>query len=381
MTILLVDDNQVNLFVIEKILKNAGYDNCVSLTSAYDLFDYVQLDAPNPKGNSVDLILLDIMMPEVDGIEACKRIKQNERLKDIQIIFVTALEDKNMLAEALDIGGVDYITKPINKTELLARIRVALRLKAELDWHTQQESKIQYELDLATHVQRSLLSAPINENNIQIGVSYLPSSNLAGDMYYWHKINDHRYAIILLDMMGHGISAALVCMFISSVLREAVKQLVEPELVIKELNRYMTLLQNGKDGNLFYFTAIYLVIDTQQKTIEYVNAGHPSGYALVDEKTLVPLNQGSCAVGFFDEIDVQKQFIQYNEDAQIILFTDGVLEAMGPCEIEAEKQLQTLLSTKWDYSQHLIDNLLPKEQQENQPDDMCVVMIQAHAKN
>lgn len=381
MTILLVDDNQVNLFVIEKILKNAGYDNCVSLASAYELFDYVQLDAPNPKGNSVDLILLDIMMPEVDGIEACKRIKQNERLKDIQIIFVTALEDKNMLAEALDIGGVDYITKPINKTELLARIRVALRLKAELDWHTQQENKIQYELDLATHVQRSLLSAPINENNIQIGVSYLPSSNLAGDMYYWHKINDHRYAIILLDMMGHGISAALVCMFISSVLREAVKQLVEPELVIKELNRYMTLLQNGKDGNLFYFTAIYLVIDTQQKTIEYVNAGHPSGYALVDEKTLVPLNQGSCAVGFFDEIDVQKQFIQYNEDVQIILFTDGVLEAMGPCEIEAEKQLQTLLSTKWDYSQHLIDNLLPKEQQENQPDDMCVVMIQAHAKN
>ena len=377
MTILLVDDNQVNLFVIEKVLKNAGYDNCVSLTSAYELFDYLQLDAPNPKGNSVDLILLDIMMPEIDGIEACKRIKQNKRLKDIQIIFVTALEDKNKLAEALDIGGVDYITKPINKTELLARIRVALRLKAELDWHTQQEKKIQYELDLATHVQRSLLSAPLNETNIQIEVSYLPSSNLAGDMYYWHKINDHRYAIILLDMMGHGIPAALVCMFISSVLREAVKQLEDPELVIKELNRYMTILRNGKDDNLFYFTAIYLVIDTEQKTIEYVNAGHPSGYALVDEKTLVHLNRGSCAVGFFDEIDVQKQIIQYNEDVQIILYTDGVLEAMGPCEMESEKQLQTLISTKWDHSLRLIDHLHPKEKQGNQADDMCVLIIQA----
>ncbi|MED3801482.1 fused response regulator/phosphatase [Lysinibacillus xylanilyticus] len=379
MTILLVDDNQVNLFVIEKVLKNAGYDNCVSLTSAYELFDYLQLDAPNPTGNSVDLILLDIMMPEIDGIEACKRIKQNKRLKDIQIIFVTALEDKNKLAEALDIGGVDYITKPINKTELLARIRVALRLKAELDWHTQQEKKIQYELDLATHVQRSLLSAPLNEANIQIEVSYLPSSNLAGDMYYWHKIDDQRYAIILLDMMGHGIPAALVCMFISSVLREAVKQLVDPELVIKELNRYMTLLHNGKEDNHFYFTAIYLVIDTEQKTIEYVNAGHPSGYALVDKKTLVPLKRGSCAVGFFDEINVQKQFIQYNEDVQLILYTDGVLEAMGPCEMESEKHLQTLISTKWDYSKRLIDNLLPKEKQEQQPDDMCVLMIQAQA--
>ncbi|MCY9546301.1 fused response regulator/phosphatase [Lysinibacillus xylanilyticus] len=379
MTILLVDDNQVNLFVIEKVLKNAGYDNCVSLTSAYELFDYLQLDAPNPTGNSVDLILLDIMMPEIDGIEACKRIKQNKRLKDIQIIFVTALEDKNKLAEALDIGGVDYITKPINKTELLARIRVALRLKAELDWHTQQEKKIQNELDLATHVQRSLLSAPLNEANIQIEVSYLPSSNLAGDMYYWHKIDDQRYAIILLDMMGHGIPAALVCMFISSVLREAVKQLVDPELVIKELNRYMTLLHNGKEDNHFYFTAIYLVIDTEQKTIEYVNAGHPSGYALVDKKTLVPLKRGSCAVGFFDEINVQKQFIQYNEDVQLILYTDGVLEAMGPCEMESEKHLQTLISTKWDYSKRLIDNLLPKEKQEQQPDDMCVLMIQAQA--
>ena len=93
MTILLVDDNQVNLFVIEKILKMQVMIT-VFLSSAYELFDYLQLDAPNPTGNSVDLILLDIMMPEVDGIEACKRIKQNERLKDIQIIFVTALEDK-----------------------------------------------------------------------------------------------------------------------------------------------------------------------------------------------------------------------------------------------------------------------------------------------
>lgn len=376
MTILLVDDNQVNLFVIEKILKNAGYDNCVSLSSAYELFDYLQLDAPNPTGNSVDLILLDIMMPEVDGIEACKRIKQSERLKDIQIIFVTALEDKNKLAEALDIGGVDYITKPINKTELLARMRVALRLKAELDWHTQHDKKIQYELDLATHVQRSLLSPPLNEKDIRIEVSYLPSSNLAGDMYYWYKIDDHRYAIILLDMMGHGISAALVCMFISSVLK-AVKQLNDPELVIKELNRYMTLLQDGKDNNLYYFTAIYFIIDTEQKTVEYINAGHPPGYALIDEKTCIPLNQGSCAVGFFDEMKVQKQCIQYEQDIQIVLFTDGVLEAMGPCEIESEKHLQTLTSTKWDYSQCLIDNLLPKDKQENQPDDMCVLMIQA----
>lgn len=381
MTILLVDDNSVNLFVIEKILNNAGYTDCVSLNSAMELFDYLHLDDANVSSGAVDLILLDIMMPEIDGLEACKRIKEDDRFKDIPVIFVTALEDKSKLAEALDIGGADYITKPINKTELLARMRVALRLKSELDWHKQHEKKIQYELDLATHVQRSLLSPPLSKENLQIEVTYMPSSNLAGDMYYWHKISEHRYAVILLDMMGHGISASLVCMFISSVLREAVKQLVEPELVIKELNRYMALLQDdGKQDMPYYFTAIYLVIDTESNTVEYVNAGHPAGYALVDNKELVPLEKGCWAVGFFDEIKVTKQTLKYTTDLQIVLFTDGLLEAMGPCEIESEKQIAAASSYKWTNFQETVNQLISKEKQLDQPDDICILMLQAQGK-
>lgn len=381
MTILLVDDNSVNLFVIEKILNNAGYTDCVSLNSAMELFDYLHLDDANVSSGAVDLILLDIMMPEIDGLEACKRIKEDDRFKDIPVIFVTALEDKSKLAEALDIGGADYITKPINKTELLARMRVALRLKSELDWHKQHEKKIQYELDLATHVQRSLLSPPLSKENLQIEVTYMPSSNLAGDMYYWHKISEHRYAVILLDMMGHGISASLVCMFISSVLREAVKQLVEPELVIKELNRYMALLQDdGKQDMPYYFTAIYLVIDTESNTVEYVNAGHPAGYALVDNKELVPLEKGCWAVGFFDEIKVTKQTLKYTTDLQIVLFTDGLLEAMGPCEIESEKQIVAASSSKWTNFQETVNQLISKEKQLDQPDDICILMLQAQGK-
>ncbi|KGR75719.1 SpoIIE family protein phosphatase [Ureibacillus sinduriensis] len=379
MTILLVDDNKVNLFVIEKILNSEGYNDCVSLTSAKELFDYLQLEASNSFSKHVDLILLDIMMPEIDGLEACRVIKANERYKDIPIIFVTALDDKNKLAEALDIGGMDYITKPIDKVELLARIRVALRLKAELDWHTQHEKKIQYELDLATNVQRSLLSPPIKEKNIQVEVSYLPSFNLAGDMYYWHKINDHRYAVILLDMMGHGISASLLCMFISSVLREAIKQIVDPVDVVNELNRYMAQLHNEKESIPYYFTAIYLVIDTEMKTIEYVNAGHPHGYVTIDEEHIVPLNQGSCAIGFFEEIKVEKQIIHYQKEAQIILFTDGLLEAITPDEFEAEERIRTLSERKWSTSQLLLDELLPKENQTNQPDDMCLVLLKVQA--
>lgn len=378
MTILVVDDNQVNLFVIEKILKSDGYEKFVSVQSAKEMFDY--LDPSNaPKCYDINVILLDVMMPEMDGIEACRILKQNPQWKDIQVIFVTALEDKVKLSEALDVGGIDYITKPINRIELLARIRVGKRLKKELDWHTNQEKIIQRELDLAARVQQSLLSPPVQEPNISITASYLPSSNLAGDLYYWDKLDEDRYAVMLLDMMGHGVSASLVCMYISSVLREAIKKLTDPELVIAELNRYMNLLQNEKENILYYFTGVYFIIDTKKKTVEYVNAGHPKGYALVDGEKTVPITHTSYAVGFVEDIKIEKTIIPYNSSIQIVLFTDGVLEAMGPCEIESDKELCEIASNHWSTDISPIDYLVKGEQQHNQPDDMCVLLLRANS--
>ncbi|MEM5650475.1 fused response regulator/phosphatase [Bacillus cereus] len=380
MSILIVDDNPVNIFVIEKILKQAGYQDLVSLNSAQELFEYIQFGKDSSRYNEIDLILLDIMMPEIDGLEVCRRLQKEEKFKDIPIIFVTALEDANKLAEALDMGAMDYITKPINKVELLARMRVALRLKSELNWHKEQEENLRNELDLATQVQRNLLSSPLREDYIKIEASYLPSFKLAGDMYYWYKIDENRYGIILLDVMGHGISASLVCMFISSVLRETIKSLIDPELVIKDLNKYMTLLHNENDDIPYYFTAIYLVVDTEKRTIEYVNAGHPSGYVLVDETNMVELNRGSCAVGFFDEIKVEKTVIPFEKNAQIVLFTDGVLEAIANDEFEAEEKLRTFTERKWGDLEGEIEGFYKGEQKKAQSDDMCLIMIQTNAK-
>jgi sigma-B regulation protein RsbU (phosphoserine phosphatase) len=379
-SILIVDDNPVNIFVIEKILKQAGYQDLISLNSAKELFEYIHFGKDSSRHNEIDLILLDIMMPEIDGLEVCRRLQNEEKFKDIPIIFVTALEDANKLAEALDIGAMDYITKPINKVELLARMRVALRLKSELNWHKEQEENLRNELDLATQVQRNLLSSPLREDHIKIEASYLPSFKLAGDMYYWYKIDENRYGIILLDVMGHGISASLVCMFISSVLRETIKCLIDPELVIKDLNKYMTLLHNENDNIPYYFTAIYLVVNTENRTIEYVNAGHPSGYVLVDEENIIELDRGSCAVGFFDEIKVEKTVIPFEKNAQILLFTDGVLESIANDEFESEEKLRTFTERKWGDLEGEIEGFYKEEQKKTQSDDMCLIMIQTNAK-
>ncbi|MEC2057833.1 fused response regulator/phosphatase [Peribacillus psychrosaccharolyticus] len=379
MKILIVDDNQVNLFVIEKILKRAGYEDFTSLTSAQEMYDYLEIDGPN-KESSVDIILLDIMMPDIDGITACRKLQSIPHLKDIPVIFVTALEDSNKVAEALDVGGIDYILKPINKVDLLARIRVGLRLKYEKDWHRMQEEKIRNELDLSMQVQSSLLSEPVAKDKLLIKASYLPANKLAGDMYYWHQIDKDRYAVILLDMMGHGITASLVCMFISSVLRDAIRTYTDPTVVITELNRWMNLLNKEDNEVHYYFTAIYMIIDTNEKTVEYVNAGHPPGFAMIDDEEIHPLSTGSCPVGFFPEMKIEKATLSYKDKIQLLLFTDGVMEAVEKDGIDGLEQLKAVISEKWlDCSdEEPINFVMPQELQKDQPDDMCVVFIQAH---
>lgn len=167
-------------------------------------------------------------------------------------------------------------------------------------------------------------------------------------------------------------------MFISSVLRDAIKQFVDPEWVIKELNRYMMLLYKQENYIHYYFTAIYLVIDTAHKTVEYINAGHPQGYALLDGENVLPLDSGSCAVGFFEDIEVQKSVIHYKDSIQIILFTDGVTEALQKEGDEKLARLETAAGTQWNAAEAPIDLVLPHEWQQGQADDMCIVMIQAN---
>lgn len=379
MSILIVDDNEANLFVIEKLLNRAGYADHLSFTSANDLFLYLDSDNPYIVAEQVDVILMDIMMPEVDGIEACRRLQEMPHLKDIPVVFVTALEDSSKVVEALDAGGTDYLMKPIKKTELLARLRVALRLKYEKDWHKKQEEKITNELELSMQVQTSLLSEPVHNDKLLIKASYLPAFKLAGDLYYWRQIDEHKFAAIQLDMMGHGISSSLVCMFISSVLRDAIRSNPDPEYVISELNKWMTSLNDYNQKIPYYFTAIYLTIDTAERKIEYINAGHPTAHAMIDGKEIAELKSNTCAVGFFPEIHTDKKTIRYTSSLQMMICTDGVHEAIDKYEQAGAEFLKHMVTTDLHCTEETepLDLVLTPEQKESGTDDMCLILIQA----
>lgn len=378
MHIVIVDDNTVNLLVMEKILKSAGYHSFTSLSSAQELFEYVKIDEVETQQNPpMDLILMDIMMPVTDGIEACRQIQKLERLRDVPVIMITALGDSMKLAEALEAGAIDYVMKPINKIELIARIKVALKLKYEKDWHKENDKRIRHELELAKQVQGSVLSPAIRNDKITISAEYIPSSELAGDFYAWYRIDEFKYGVIVLDIMGHGISSSLVCMFMASVLKDTITRYVSPEIVISELNRYMNQL-NGHDSKIpYYFTAIYLMIDIKEGVIEYVNAGHPPGFVMKADKTIAALDQGCCAVGFFEQLEIRKGVVAYDPSVRIILYTDGLLDAAGDDQSDPIEWLNGELEKHSEMDEITAHLLLP-EVHENQNDDICIVRIQLH---
>ncbi|MBD2844917.1 fused response regulator/phosphatase [Paenibacillus sp. IB182496] len=386
MRILIVDDNPMNITVVQEMLKRAGYRNVQSASSGDELFklfglnergeDHSDTNMPLPEPE-YDLILLDMMMPRIDGITACRALQQSERLRDIPIIMVTAIGDSKKLAEALDAGAIDYVTKPINKIELLARIRVALRLKEEKDWHKERDRRLREELRLAREVQTAALPHPVDEADIAINSIFCPSEELAGDLYAWYRIDEHRYGIAVIDAMGHGISSSLVCMFIASVLKDAMAKLIDPERVVRELNRRALQLQFADQLIQYYYTGIYMLVDVKAGIVEYVNAGHPPGLLLRADKRTERLEGGGPAIGVFDDIQLEKRTIQIGSGDKIVLITDGLIDVMdGEEEEKLDMLFARLAETNGEDAPTIWENdLFSNNSQASRSDDRCLVYM------
>ena len=154
MKILLVDDSPDARLFLHKVLRDAGYRDTLSASSAHDAFKYLDLEHAGAGAKGIDLIMMDVRMPEIDGVEACHRIKAVEALRDIPIIMITVRSQQEALRAAFDAGATDYIKKPFEEVELLARVKAALKLKKEIDarknWE-QELTKTISELDAAFH--------------------------------------------------------------------------------------------------------------------------------------------------------------------------------------------------------------------------------------
>jgi phosphoserine phosphatase RsbU/P len=142
MRILVIDDSEDSRDLTEGALLSCGYDDVVTAASGWEALKLLDIGRQSDERPSVDIVLLDVVMPEMDGVETCARIRNDPRYADLPIIMVTSRDDMSALTDAFVAGAADYVTKPVNPVELIARVRAALRVKAELDRRLAREREL-----------------------------------------------------------------------------------------------------------------------------------------------------------------------------------------------------------------------------------------------
>lgn len=184
MAILIVDDSTDHYALLRSILTKAGHNQILGAESAQAAFSMLNLDG-TPSATDIDLILMDVLMPEIDGVQACRRIKQQTHLRDIPIIMVTAKNDLENLQEAFSAGAMDYINKPVKSVELLARVASAITLKKEMDCRKLRESELRRTNE---ELQQALREVKVLRGLIPICASCKKIRNDGG---FWQQIEEY----------------------------------------------------------------------------------------------------------------------------------------------------------------------------------------------
>ena len=320
-TLLLVDDEPANIQIVNSILKDI-YKTRIATSGAKALELANQTPAP-------DLILLDVMMPEMDGYEVCSRLKSADHTRDIPVIFLTGQTEIDDETKGFEVGAVDYIHKPFSPAVVQARVRTHLMLRGIREQLTRQLQSIQCEMDTARQIQLSILPREIPViRGLDISARYLPMTAVAGDFYDFIPIDEKRIGILVADVSGHGMPAALISSMLKIALDGQIKCALEPARVLAGLNRALC----GKFQGHFV-TAVYVVVDTERQSLLYAGAGHPPlifmDHSAGKARDFV---ENGLFLGFFPEATYTAVEIPFKAGDWGVLYTDGILEMTDPSD-------------------------------------------------
>ena len=317
--VLLVDDIKDNIKILTEALKDS-YKVSFSLDgeSALKLVPHIK----------PDLILLDIMMPGVDGFEVCRRLKSSPATRDIPILFITAMDDAKSKAAGFEAGAVDYITKPFQIGEVKARVRTHLNLRVAHNALEKQRDRMKQSLDLAMEVQQSLLPKvdPRIEGWDIAGLS-IYCDETGGDYFDYINVSDQRpdrIGVVVGDVSEHGIPSALLMTTARAFLRQRSSMSGEPNSIIRDVNWQIT--RDVKDSGRF-MTLFYCEIDTMKRKVFWSNAGHEPALLFDHESGgFEELGGGGPALGLMPDFEYEQHERDLMPGQIAIIGTDGIWE-------------------------------------------------------
>jgi phosphoserine phosphatase RsbU/P len=347
--ILVVDDTPVNISVITGALKDT-YRTKVATSGV----KAVAIAAADEKP---DLILLDVMMPEMDGYEVCRRLKADPTTREIPVIFLTAQTEAEDETRGFLVGAVDYVHKPFSAAVMKARVHTHIVLREMREKLAKQLSAIQKELETARLIQHSILPETMPQiDGLDIAARYVPMASVAGDFYDFIEVDNKHAGILIADVSGHGMPAALIASMLKIALAAERAHADDPARVLKGLNQTLC----GKFQH-HYVTAAYVFVDMEKRTLRYGGAGHPPllmwGAASPGVRDVI---ENGLFLGKFDFATYSSVEVPLAPGDRALLYTDGISEANNPegAEFGTERLRQFLETEKDGSANQLADDLL-----------------------
>lgn len=369
--ILIVDDTPTNIGVISAALADT-YKTKVATNGKKALSLASGEEKP-------DLILLDVVMPEMDGYEICQRLKADPATREIPVIFLTGQTGVEDETRGFGVGAVDYVHKPFSAAIVKARVQSHILLREARAALAKQLDVLNNELEMAHRIQLSILPRDLPRlTHLDIAARFLPMASVGGDFYDFIRIDDEHIGILIADVSGHGLSSALIASMLQVALTAQVTHASDPGKVLTGLNRAI-----GEKFPENFVTAAYVYMDLERGVMRYAGAGHPPLMQFRRRSNRVSeLLKNGIVLGIFADSTYENLEVSLEPGDRYVLYTDGLLEAANPDkEMYGIERFASFLENHSDLSADKFADALVEElaswtcQSGGQQDDQTVVLF------
>ena len=328
--LLVVDDNEDNRYTLTRRLNREGYTN---LTTANDGREALNLLA----SRQFDLVLLDIMMPDVNGYDVLEQMKASGKLHEVPVIMISALSEMDSVVRCIELGAEDYLNKPFNPTLLRARVGATLEKKRLRDELRRNLERLELEFDAARSLQLGMLPRRYPdwspEQPVRLHAVMEPAREVGGDLYDYFYASSDRLCFLVGDVSGKGAPAAMFMARTRSLVRMAGElwrdwrsEAVEPAHIVEAVNR--ELYQNNDDR---MFVTLFLgFLHTRTGELNFINAGHPLPQLLRAMGKVEPVdNKPGLPLGVRRNTKYETHTLMLRPGDAVFVYSDGVTEAMN----------------------------------------------------